>query len=326
MAALEYEGRHFEVRPGETVLDALLAGGVDAPHSCRSGHCRTCLARVVEGSIPRGSQVGLKDAWRELGLVLTCCTVPETDLVIAPVGGLGLEVGATITETVRLAADVVRVRMTLDAPLEHRGGQYVTLVRGDGLARSYSTANVPDRDPFLELHVRVIAGGSMSGWLAGANLAGERVAIRGPDGECFYVADRTTEPLLLVGAGTGLAPLWAVAQDALRRGHTGRIVLVHGAVEAKGLYLVEELRELTREHGNFEYVGSVLRGEPEAGIEIGPIDALIRARFPSLRGWRVYLCGNPELVFDLRKKVFLAGASTRDIHADAFVGRPTRAA
>lgn len=100
---------------------------------------------------------------------------------------------------------------------------------------------------------------------------------------------RPEQPLLLAGTGTGLAPLYGVARDALEAGHTGPVRLFHGALEVRGLYLVEALR------------------------------ALIRAECPHPVGWRAYLCGNPERVLSLKKKLFLAGLSLKDLHADAFL-------
>lgn len=45
------DGTSFEVERGETVLDAALRAGVEIPYSCYSGTCRTCLSRVVSGSV-----------------------------------------------------------------------------------------------------------------------------------------------------------------------------------------------------------------------------------------------------------------------------------
>ncbi len=319
MAQIEYQGRRIALAPGETVLDGLLGAGIAAPHSCRAGHCRTCIARAVDAPPPDGSQTGLKDAWRELGLFLTCCAIPTHDMCVAAIDDLGLEIAATVIDVTRIAHDVMRVRLTTDAPFEHRGGQFVALVRHDGLSRSYSTANVPSRDAFVELHVREVANGAMSGWIARQLQAGERVRLRGPDGECFYLPGRPEQNLLLVGTGTGIAPLYSILQEALRHGHRGRILLLQGAVEERGLYLVEELEALAREHPTIEYVRCLLRGEARPGIEVGSIDAILRTRAPSLVGWRAFLCGHPELVFDLRRKAFLAGISLKDVHADAFV-------
>ena len=45
------DGQYFDVAEGETVLQAALDAGIDLPYSCRSGTCRTCISRVVSGSI-----------------------------------------------------------------------------------------------------------------------------------------------------------------------------------------------------------------------------------------------------------------------------------
>lgn len=45
------DGQTFEVEAGETVLEAAMRQGVDIPYSCRSGTCRTCLSRVLSGSV-----------------------------------------------------------------------------------------------------------------------------------------------------------------------------------------------------------------------------------------------------------------------------------
>jgi NAD(P)H-flavin reductase/ferredoxin len=322
VAAIEYQGCRIDLQPGQTVLDGLLSSGLDAPHSCSAGHCITCVARAVGTQPPPGSQTGIKAAWRALGLFLTCRAIPTQDMVVAPIGDLGLEVRATVTELERLSHDVVRLRLVTDSPFEHHGGQFVTLIRSDGLARSYSTANVPGRDAFLELHVREVANGAMSGWIARDLRPGDRVAIRGPAGECFYLPGRSEQPLLLVGTGTGLAPLQAILQEALRQDHAGRIVLLQGAVDERGLYLVEELAQLARAHPHVEYLRCLLRGEPRPGVEVGELAQILHARIPSLAGWRVFLCGHPELVHDLRRRAFLWGASLKDIHADAFVTQP----
>jgi hypothetical protein len=57
---------------------------------------------------------------------------------------------------------------------------------------------------------------------------------------------------------------------------------------------------------------------------VGALDALIRAECSKPVGWRAFLCGNPELVISLRKKLFLAGLSLKDIHADAFLPSASR--
>jgi CDP-4-dehydro-6-deoxyglucose reductase len=158
----------------------------------------------------------------------------------------------------------------------------------------------------------VLPRGQMSQWLATTAGIGTPLHVQGPSGECFYVPGRETQPLLLAGTGTGLAPLYGIARDALLQGHRGPVQLFHGVVNAAGLYLGEELAALAAAYPNFACTQATL-------VDDGPLDALILKRIPSLTGWRAFLCGDPAIVQAFRKTLFLAGAALNDIQADAFL-------
>ncbi len=317
MPQIEYEGRSYALAPGETVLDGLLRQGVAAAHACKAGSCGSCMLRAESGAIPERAQSGFKESWKAQGYFLPCVCVPEGDMAVAAVGS-DAQLGATIAGLELLSADVMRARIRLDSAIQFRAGQYVTILREGPLARSYSIASLPDQSE-LELHIRKIAGGRMSGWFHHEAAVGDRVSVLGPSGECFYVAGREEQPMLLVGTGTGLAPLYGILRDALRQGHRGPIHLFHGALHTGGLYLVEELRRLAAGHAHFEYTPAVLNGSEADGMAVGAIDQVVLGRFPKLAGWRAYVCGDPAIVQTLRKKLFLSGMSMREIYGDAFL-------
>ena len=317
MTRVKHEGQWYGLDEGESVLDGLLRQGVEVPHSCRAGACQSCLLRAERGEVPAKAQVGLKETLKARGYFLACACRPDNELEVAGAGA-DLRVPAHITALEPLSDSVLGVRLRPDGHFEYRPGQYVSLLRADGLARSYSLASQPGED-MLELHVRRTPGGRMSGWLFDEARPGDTLELQGPAGDCFYVPGRPEQPLLLAGTGTGLAPLYGIVRDALAQGHTGPIWLFHGAVEASGLYLVEELRALQSRYAWFQYRPSVLRGPERVGVTVGALDALIKEACPRPAGWRAFLCGNPDLVLSLRKKLFLAGLALKDIHADAFL-------
>ena len=319
MAVLTYGGGAYEAASGETVLEALLRQGVDVAHSCRAGACQSCLLRAACGPVPKESQKGLKATLVEQGYFLACVCRPEGDLTLEPAGGLA--VLGRIAALERLTETVLRARVETEVPLEYRAGQYITLSRADGLARSYSLASLPE-DGALELHVRRAPQGKMSGWLFDEARKDDPVSVRGPAGDCFYVGGAADQPLLLAGTGTGLAPLVGICRDAVRQGHQGPIRLFHGATRPSGLYLREELTELAREETNVTYTPVVLEGGEDEGIATGALDKVIAATHPKLGGWRGFVCGDPATVGVLRKKLFLAGMASREIFADAFVEAP----
>lgn len=317
MARVKHEGQWYGLDEGESVLDGLLRRGVEVPHSCRAGACQSCLMRAERGEVPARAQVGLKETLKARGYFLACACHPEGELEVAGAGA-DLRVPARITSLERLSDSVLCVRLRPEGGFEYRAGQYVSVLRTDGLARSYSLASLPHEDT-LELHVRRIPGGRMSGWLFEEARPGDVLELQGPAGECFYVPGRLDQSLLLAGTGTGLAPLYGIVRDALAQGHTGPIWLFHGAVDASGLYLVEELRALQSRHPQLQYRPCVLKGPERVGVTVGALEAVIKEACPRPAGWRGYLCGNPELVLSLRKKLFLAGLSLKEIHADAFL-------
>jgi len=318
MPRLTYSGTAYEAAPEESVLDALLRHGVPISNSCRAGACQSCILRAPRGAIPELAQRGLKATLIEQGYFLSCICRPGEDLLLEPAGGL--DVSAQIAALERLSPTVLRVRLETQERLAYRAGQYITLRRADGLARSYSLASLPE-DPALELHVRRAPQGRMSGWLFDQAAAGEAVSIRGPAGDCFYVSGTPEQPLLLAGTGTGLAPLIGICRDALRQGHSGPMHLYHGALRPEGLYLREEVCHLAREHPNLRYQAVVVEGG-EAGVATGALDKVIVSSHPKLTGWRGFICGDPSIVHLLKKKFFLAGMASREIFADAFVEAP----
>jgi len=71
-AVLDGEEHEIAVMGDKTILDALIDEGVDAPHSCTSGACATCMAKVVEGEVKMDVDFALADEEKEEGYVLTC--------------------------------------------------------------------------------------------------------------------------------------------------------------------------------------------------------------------------------------------------------------
>jgi len=314
---LEFEGKQLDLAAGETVLECLERHGEKMASLCRSGVCQCCLLRATSGSVPRAAQQGLKAAWRNQGVFMPCVCRPEGDLQVERCNAV-TAYPSRVMSVELLTPRVMRVHLSIPEGFAFAGGQFIQLVRpADGLVRSYSIASQPD-DGSLQLHVSRQIDGQMSGWLAGA--VGETVEVRGPLGECSYVAGEPDRPLLLAGTGTGLAPLQAVARSALRAGHTGPVFLFHGAADIAGLYLWQELQALASSHAGLRLAASVA-GDTFADARISslPLGERVMRDGPSPGQLRAYLCGNPEFVRGLRKQLYLAGTPLDRIHADPFV-------
>jgi NAD(P)H-flavin reductase len=224
----------------------------------------------------------------------------------------------TLVAKQNASADVCRLLFRSARPFDYRAGQFVNLRRADGLTRSYSLASVPGLDQTLELHIRRYPDGAMSRWLYDEAKVGQTMHVIGPHGSCFYLPGRPEQPLLLIGTGTGLAPLLGIVRDALGGGHEGPIRLYHASHRGEGLYARRQLRELARRHPNFEFVASISGPTDDPSVVRGRADDLALSAHPSLAGMRVFACGLPAMVRSVRKGAYLAGAALTDILADAF--------
>ena len=206
---------------------------------------------------------------------------------------------------------------------EFNAGQFVNLQRADGLTRSYSIANTPQQSNTLEFHIRRLPGGRFSEWLHDEIKAGDTISVSEARGHCFYLPERREQGILLVGTGTGLAPLAGILTDALAQGHSGPIYLFHGSRELEDLYRVDEMRQLAEQHHNFHYIPCLSGKHVPEGFTQGRVNEVALAALADLKGWRVFLCGHPDMVNQMKRITFLKGASSADIYADAFFVTPS---
>jgi len=320
MYKLTYNNIIYTCAETATVLDALHAHDIPVPSSCRSGLCQTCLMQAVKGTPPASAQKGLKDTLKEQNYFLACCCQPDEDLEVSLPNSATARVSATVHDIEHLCHDIVGVTLHCEQPLDYKAGQFINLFKERTLARSYSLASVPALDQHLKLHVRKVPDGRMSSWIHHELKRGDAMEISLPLGDCFYTSGKPEQSMLLIGTGSGLAPLYGIARDAISRGHTGAILLYHGSASLNGLYLMDELRQLAESHENFKYIPCV-SDEPvnDESVSKGQVLDIALADNSKLTGWRVFLCGNPNMVKAAKKKTFLTGAALKDIYSDAFV-------
>ncbi|MDD4962837.1 MAG: FAD-binding oxidoreductase [Gallionella sp.] len=317
MPNILYAGQTYTCE-GQSVLDCLTAQGISIPSSCRAGSCQTCLMCAVSGTLPELSQRGLKPTLVVQHYFKACSCYPETDLEVQlPNTALG-KFDAQVVSLDALNDEIIGVRLRPISPFPYQAGQFINLYQNDSTARCYSLASVPSIDDTLHLHVRRVPNGVVSNWIADQLKVGDTVAISAASGDCFYVAGQAAPNMLLIGTGSGLAPLYGIVRDALQQGHQGDISLYHGSTQVSGLYLVEALRNLAQAHPNFHYTPCVSDETPPADYRHGMVLDVVLKDLPDLKGYRVFLCGNPNMVKAAQQEAFFAGASLRDIFADPF--------
>jgi len=326
MVNITYQDKVYRCRKGESVLDAALRQGVNLQFSCRNGVCQVCLQRAVKGELPKASQKGIKEKLRARGYFMPCVCRPRSDIEFESPVADDLYFTATVAAKERLSQHIYRIVLEPSLALDYHAGQFINLKHPDGTTRSYSLASVADEDYYLELHIQRMPNGVMSNWLIDALEVGSEIEMQGPNGNCFYQPASIDQNLLLIATGSGLAPLVGILRTALAAGHSGQIYLYHGSRLAQGLYLVNSLHELSRQHANFHYLPCVSGAVDAEQYHHGRADDVAFAQHEFLAGWCVHLAGNPDMVASAAARAATAGADDGLIFADSFVLKELRAA
>lgn len=328
---LQPQGRTFDVAANESILDAALRARLALPHGCRGGNCGSCRAQLVAGEVdyPRGPPLGLTPAEAAGGSVLLCRARPLTDVVVEAreirrVADVEVKTLPCRVERVTAPAPDVRcvwLRLPAVEELAFRAGQYVDVLLPGGARRSYSIAS-PPHAATLELHVGRKPGGQFSGLVFESLQRGALLRIEGPLGEFAYADEPdATEPLVLVGGGTGFAPLKAILRHVLESGSQRPLRLYWGARTAADLYEHAWLQERVARFPQLAYVPVLSAADaPAAAFRTGFVHeafaADVRARVVAESD--VYAAGPPAMIAALRGVLADVGWSSERLRCDAF--------
>ncbi len=320
MTEFEFEGNVVSAPAGTTVLDALLEAGHPVDHGCKSGACQRCLLRAEGDFSAKSASNGLSISLRATGHFLSCqAKAEQVEKTFLPGEAAVPKSTAEVVGHSFLSPSVVHMQLAVGTQFLFRAGQFVRLEWSDGLQRSYSIATATEANSGrIDFHIRLIPGGQMSERVRASAIIGTSLTVHGPMGACIYPEEGSSEPLLMITSGTGLAPIWGVLQDALSADHSAPISVYHGSSTVSGLYFEEELRQLSMAHPNFTYVPCADEVEGESPVRLGNPLQLALEDHRDLTGFRVYSCGHPTLVRLAQKKCYIAGADLHRIHIDVF--------
>lgn len=330
---IEPHGRTIRVRSGQPVLDAALAAGLNLPHSCKSGHCSSCRARLRTGEIryPNGRPLGITAAEEQGGHILLCQARPVTDLVvearlIASVGDVEIKtLPCRIARLTPLAPDVMQVWLRLPAveTLHFQPGQYLDVLLEGGRRRSFSIASPPHDSELLELHVRRVPGGGFTDRLFGTLAAGALLRIEGPVGQFTYRPG--SRPVLLIAGGTGFAPLKSMLRHVLEIENQGsrEIHFYWGARSPLDLYEEALVLDWTRRHPQLRFTAVLSEstaGDPRGGSHhrSGWVHEAVLADHPDLATFDVYAAGPPAMIEAIRTTFPRHGLDPDRLHFDSF--------
>ncbi len=352
--SVQPSGRAFVAEPGETILAAGIRQGVGLPYGCKDGACGSCKCKMLEGRVHHGphQSKALSADEAAAGLVLTCCAVPETDVVIEsrqvtdesafPIKRMPSRVRSM--EKVSHDVMVIQLQLPANDTLRYHAGQYVEFILRDGARRSYSMASAPHpvpapgaapettpgtpaTAPGVELHIRHMPGGKFTDHVFGAMKEKEILRLEGPYGS-FYLREDSEKPIVLLASGTGFAPIKAILEQMLSKGSTRPVELYWGGRRPGDLYMHNWVLALQAQMPQLHYVPVVSNALPEDAWtgRTGFVHQAVLQDLPDLSGHQVYACGAPIVVDSARTDyIAQAGLPAEEFYADAFTSEADKA-
>lgn len=320
----------FTVNEGETVLSAALRQGVMLPYSCKNGTCGSCKGQVESGDVhyPFHPPMALSKDEVAQGKALFCQASPTDDLVIRAreieaVRDIQVrKMPARVIEKTLMAPDVMRLSLKLPSAqrLQFLAGQYLEILVPEDKRRAFSIASPPQSEDVVELHVRRVDGGGFTSWVFDELKVRDILRLEAPLGTFFVRNDDPGRPLLMVGGGTGFAPLKSMIEDLLSHGDKRPLHLFWGAATQAELYLHEQVQRWESGHAHIRYTSVLTESDDAAGSDsfTGLVHEAVLDTYPDLSAYDIYISGPPAMVETGRIAFLEHGAEKRRIFFDSF--------
>jgi NAD(P)H-flavin reductase/hemoglobin-like flavoprotein len=230
---------------------------------------------------------------------------------------------AQIVAHERRALDTAVLILRTDRPYPYRAGQYASVETPyrPRLWRTFSLATAPidpQGENILELHVKAVDGGWVSGPLVWRAQTGDRLRLGPPMGDMAMDPDSGRDVLAIAG-GTGLAPIKAIIEDATNWNRTRRVHLFFGVRRTQDLYDLAALHRLATRHLWLRVVPCVSDDVTYSG-EQGVLADVITRYAPLPSAWvdhDVLVCGSPSMVRATVQRLRAQGVPPAQIRYDA---------
>ena len=320
-------GHQFTVDENETILDAALKQGHTLPYGCRSGGCGSCKATVIEGDAGYAEGYTPQDSNFDDNEVLLCQAYARSDveLVVREIERAEQvsikALPCRVEKMQKLNHDVMQLFLKLprNERLQFLPGQYLDFLLSDGRRRSFSIANAPHHDEFLELHIRYVPDGGFTQNVFNGMQEKDILRLEAPFGD-FTLNMDSDLPIIFVAGGTGFAPIKGIIEHALEHDVTRPMTLYWGVRSREDLYMEELAQQWAAEYPHFTYIPVL--SEPKADNawtgRTGFVHEAVLQDTAELMNHEIYAGGPPVMVSAAHKSFINAGLKEDCFYSDPF--------
>lgn len=321
-------GHEFSVEQGETILEAALRQGIGLPYGCRNGACGKCAGELISGEISYAKELrNLALDQQQQGKTLFCQACPQGDIAIrareiSTARDLEIKTLPCRVESLQLLThDIMRLQLKLPETerLQFLAGQYIEFLLKDGKRRAFSIANAPHDDEFIELHIRHVPDGQFGDYVFDGMKVKELLRLEGPLGS-FYLREESERPIIMMGGGTGFAPIKGMLEHAFHINIDRPIHLFCGVRARRDLYMDGMVNSWVQQHDNLKYTPVLSEPAPDDDWQgkTGFVHEAIVEAYPDLSGFDVYMSGPPPMIKAGMDAFYAHGLPETQIYSDSF--------
>lgn len=232
----------------------------------------------------------------------------------------------TINKIEKRTPTVTSFFFTPERPFSFRAGQHVEvrLTAPDGYRaqRAYSIASAPEDPNSIELAIEKLETGEVSPFFHEVAQVGDEIELRGPIGGHFIWQTSDGGPVLLAGAGSGVAPLMSMIRHHTNGKSDVPMLLLLSARSWEDVIFRDELLALDGKKGAFKLVVTITREPPQRAGDYGRridtpmIDEVLQRLPVPLK--RAFVCGSNPFVSVASEALVGAGIESGSIRTERY--------
>lgn len=233
-----------------------------------------------------------------------------------------------IDEIIQQTPSIKSFFLRLSEPFTHIAGQHVDvrLTAPDGYSamRSYSIASSAASSPLIELAIERLPEGEVSSFFHDVAAIGDEIELRGPLGGHFLWPEPAVDAVMLIGAGSGLAPLMAMIRHRRTLKPAVPTALLLSARTTDDVLFSQELHAIEIGDAAFVLALAITREKPTRASDFARrIDSsMVQEVVARLhrKPTQVFVCGSNGFVNIATEGALLAGLDPSNIKTERYGG------
>lgn len=220
-----------------------------------------------------------------------------------------------------LTEDVFELVFETKDDFKFIAGQFITIKINDGgpsiCFRGYSIASSP-KDHTFEVCIKIIPQGRGSNWLNSLK-EDDNIEFIGPNGG-FIFNTNSSKKILLIGAGTGIAPLKSIAGDELSKGNKQPISILWGLRYMKDIFYKDYFENLMHVHKNLSFEITLSQpGKDDWKGKKGRVTEILKnLSNQDFANTEAYICGLKHMIEDVKNILKEKGLTDKEIHFEKY--------